>query len=100
MPYKDKEIKRLWEKEYKQTQKYKEVQSSYWKSNKGKKMNKKNRYLHRPLGYLKRYYGFIMENCAICNSPNTEFHHPNNNLPLHIYFLCRKHHLEQHGVEL
>lgn len=47
--------------------------------------------------YLKYYYNTPMENCAICNSPNTEFHHPNNKLPLHIYFLCKKHHGEQHG---
>lgn len=54
---------------------------------------------HHPLNVFKQYHNFVIENCAICNSnKKIEMHHPNNKLPLHIYFLCRKHHLEQHGM--
>lgn len=65
-------------------------------TNKYKQRVKKYRLIHTPIQHLKDRHFFIMENCAICNNSNTEFHHPNNELPLHIYFLCKKCHEEQH----
>lgn len=64
-----------------------------------KKINDRSHLVHSLLDSL-RYYkkDFVIENCAICNSSkNIEMHHPNPDLSLHIYFLCRKHHLQQHG---
>jgi len=52
--------------------------------------------LHRQINNLKNQNNLIMENCAICNKLFTEFHHPNNKLPLHVYFLCKECHYEQH----
>jgi hypothetical protein len=69
----------------------------YQQSNIGKINRKKYNAIHNPINKLKNTGHVIMENCAICNSPNTEFHHPNNNLPLHIYFLCKECHDNQHG---
>lgn len=53
--------------------------------------------LHGHTSYLKYHYSLILENCAICDtSKDIQMHHPNPDLPLHVYFLCRKHHFEQH----
>jgi hypothetical protein len=67
----------------------------YLKTISGKLSTQKNHLLHNPINNLKRL-GFIMENCAICDFPYTEFHHPNSKLPFHIYFLCYNCHKEQH----
>lgn len=37
--------------------------------------------------------------CAVCGSPQSEMHHPDYSRPLHIYWLCRPHHLEWHAFE-
>jgi len=85
---------------------YKKYQDNYRKSEHGKliRHNARKKYrdsknghiLHYQIDMLKRYGYLIMENCAICNNPKTECHHPNNKLPLHVYWLCKKHHVEQH----
>lgn len=35
--------------------------------------------------------------CEICGNPKTEAHHADYTRPLDVQWLCRKHHLEQHG---
>jgi len=70
----------------------------YEQSKKYKSLRKEYNKLHHYINLFRQYHNFVMENCAICGSNKTECHHPNTKLPLHIYFLCRKHHLEQHGM--
>lgn len=40
------------------------------------------------------------ENCKICNSPNSQTHHPNYDKPLEVIWLCRDCHLNLHSVDL
>lgn len=35
--------------------------------------------------------------CEKCGCPNVEAHHTDYSKPLHVVWLCRKHHLEAHG---
>lgn len=70
----------------------------YKKSKKYKLFRKKYNAFHHDLNTFKQYHNFVIENCAICNTnKNIEMHHPNPKMPLHIYFLCKIHHGEQHG---
>ncbi len=48
--------------------------------------------------YLKRGQIEVLP-CCVCGSPDAEMHHPDHNRPLHIFWLCRAHHLEWHRVE-
>jgi hypothetical protein len=68
----------------------------YINSEHGKIMRNKEEQLRAPLHNINWRHDLIMENCAICNSSKIELHHPNNKLPLHVYWLCKKHHVEQH----
>ena len=45
--------------------------------------------------YIKREK-LIKENCSICNSPDSEAHHPDYSKPLEVVWLCRLHHVELH----
>jgi hypothetical protein len=73
------------------------VRNRYNNSERGLMLRKRADKLHFPINNLKERGLITMENCAICDYPYTEFHHPNKKLPLHIYFLCNYHHREQHG---
>lgn len=35
--------------------------------------------------------------CEVCGNANSEGHHPDYSKPLEVMWLCRTHHLEQHG---
>lgn len=37
--------------------------------------------------------------CCVCGSSESEMHHPDHNQPLHVYWLCREHHLAWHLQE-
>lgn len=39
----------------------------------------------------------IKSACEVCADDNTEAHHPDYLKPLDVRWLCRKHHLEEHG---
>jgi hypothetical protein len=69
----------------------------YQQSKKGKLVLKRIHKFHKPIQYLKNKNLLILENCAICNSnKNIELHHPNPEMTLHIYFLCKSCHYIQH----
>jgi len=82
--------------------KCKYLQNKMWRERHPKQMqiyHKKRNILSNSINYFRCRKDFIIENCAICNSnKEIEFHHPNPNLPLHIYFLCHKHHFEIHDM--
>jgi hypothetical protein len=35
--------------------------------------------------------------CAVCNSPDSHGHHPDYAKPFEVVWLCRIHHLDEHG---
>ncbi|MGI9143639.1 MAG: hypothetical protein ACR2IJ_10675 [Fluviibacter sp.] len=37
--------------------------------------------------------------CEVCGNAKSEGHHPDYSKPLSVMWLCRKHHLEQHGKQ-
>lgn len=37
--------------------------------------------------------------CNVCGDGKSEKHHPDYDRPLHVMWLCRKHHLELHAAE-
>jgi len=57
-----------------------------------KKMNCRS-YTHV---YLKRGK-LTRKNCEVCDSKESEIHHPDYDKPLEVVWLCRKHHLETHS---
>jgi hypothetical protein len=82
---------------YLHSDKYKLVKKKYIKSKKGGIVREREKALYNPINSLKIRYGFVMENCAICDSnKNIQFHHPNKELPLHVYFVCISCHYDIH----
>lgn len=37
--------------------------------------------------------------CCICGNEKAEMHHPDHSKPLHVFWVCRKHHLAWHEIE-
>lgn len=38
----------------------------------------------------------LQEPCMVCGSPIAEAHHPDYDRPMHVHWLCRKHHKAAH----
>ena len=84
------------------------TQKKYQQTERGKQVNRKKAPRHRKkhadrlkarntLNYAITSGVLQRDICAICGSSNAEIHHPNYRVPNNIYWLCNKHHLEQHG---
>jgi hypothetical protein len=53
--------------------------------------------LIKPIFIIQEQTIFIFESCAICGATtDIELYYPNHDLPLHIYFLCKKHNPEKY----
>lgn len=74
----------------------KQIAKKYANTPKGRLNYLNKTRFHNPIHHLSHRLNWIVENCAVCNTnKNIEMHHPNPDMPLHIYFLCKKHHFEQ-----
>lgn len=78
-------------------------QRAYSKSPKGQEVLKRQSKFYYNIKNLRYRKNLILENCAICDSSDKiEIHHPNIDMSdyrfqsLHVYFLCHKHHMNQH----
>ncbi len=75
-------------------QKYKEKCKEY--SRNYNKLNKLIIVAHTIAARALKKNQLIQQPCIVCGNPQTEMHHPDYAFPLHIMWLCSKHHKRIH----
>lgn len=62
-----------------------------------RKRNPKSYLAHLTVENAKRLGLVQPQPCAVCGDPRSEAHHPDYDRPLHVVWLCRKHHKQVHS---
>lgn len=86
--------------EYYQRPRVKKMRARAIKKYRKHPYTKPMRQARRRANHLKDTGLILAHPCQVCGGENTEMHHPDYEQPEQVVWLCRKHHIELHKLEV